>query len=64
MTAAWLFVPPSTNGGKMYIWSADPDPVNFYVRLKMEFACTLYHQVTAEMKSLTRGEFVGLFGKF
>ena len=34
-----------------------------YVRVKMQFNCKLYKEGTGEMRLLTNGEFVGLFGK-
>lgn len=42
----------------------DPDPLNFYVRVKIHFTCKLYKEGIGEMTQLTDGEFVGLFGKF
>ncbi|RYY54941.1 MAG: hypothetical protein EOO09_12475 [Chitinophagaceae bacterium] len=41
---------------------ASPDPINYYVKTRIEFACRLYKQGTGEMMELTGGEFVGLFG--
>jgi hypothetical protein len=34
-----------------------------YLRVKMQFNCKLYKEGTGEMRPLTNGEFVGLFGK-
>ena len=36
---------------------------NYYVMVKLQFTCKLYNTNTGEMKQLTNGEFVGLFGK-
>ncbi len=36
---------------------------NYYIRVKMQFNCKLYQHDTGEMKELTNGEMVGLFGK-
>lgn len=41
----------------------DADPVHYYVRVKAVFKCKLYKEATGEMKQVTNGEFVGLFGK-
>lgn len=38
-------------------------PLNYYVMVKLQFSCKLYNSNTGEMKQLTNGEFVGLFGK-
>jgi len=38
-------------------------PINYYVMVKLQFTCKLYNSNTGEMKQLTKGEFVGLFGK-
>ena len=38
-------------------------PINYYVMVKLQFSCKLYNTITGEMKQLTNGEFVGLFGK-
>lgn len=34
-----------------------------YIRVKMQFSCKFYKEGTGEMKRVTNGEFVGLFGK-
>jgi hypothetical protein len=39
------------------------DGVRDYVKVKMRFSCKLYKQGTGEMKQLTNGEMVSLFGK-
>jgi hypothetical protein len=41
----------------------DADPLTYYIRVKMQFNCKLYKEGTGEMKELTNGEMVGLFGK-
>lgn len=38
-------------------------PINYYLMVKLQFSCKLYNSNTGEMKQLTNGEFVGLFGK-
>jgi len=38
-------------------------PINYYLMVKLQFSCKLYNTNTGEMKQLTNGEFVGLFGK-
>ncbi|MEO6327288.1 MAG: hypothetical protein ABIO55_00060 [Ginsengibacter sp.] len=40
-----------------------PDPLNYYLRVKLQFSGKLYSIDTGEMKQLGNGEFVGLFGK-
>lgn len=52
-------------GSSFKIISADddPDPLTYYVRVKMQFNCKLYKQGSTEMVQLTNGEMVGLFGK-
>ena len=51
-------------GSTIQIISASPDPnaIDYYVRVKVVFNCKLYKEGTGEMKQLTSGEFVGLFG--
>jgi hypothetical protein len=41
-----------------------PSIVDYYLEVKLQFSCKLYNSNTGEMKQLTNGEFVGLFGKF
>jgi hypothetical protein len=40
-----------------------PDPINYYVRVKLQFNCNLYREDTGQMLQLNNGEFDGLFGK-
>jgi hypothetical protein len=55
-------------GSTIQIISASPDPqpqdLDYYVRVKIVLNCKLYKEGTGEMKQLTSGEFVGLFGFF
>jgi len=37
--------------------------IGYYVVVKLQFSCKLYNSNTGEMKQLSNGEFVGLFGK-
>jgi len=52
-------------GSSFKIISVDdaPDGINYYIKVKMQFNCKLYKEYTGEMKQLTNGEMVGLFGK-
>lgn len=36
---------------------------NYYIKVKMQFSCKLYNVNTGDMKQLTNGEMVALFGK-
>jgi hypothetical protein len=38
-------------------------PIGYYLMVKLQFSCKLYNSNTGEMKQLSNGEFVGLFGK-
>jgi hypothetical protein len=51
-------------GSTIQIISASPEPnaIDYYVKVKVVFTCKLYKEGTGEMKQLTSGEFVGLFG--
>lgn len=53
-------------GSAIEIISVDdsPDPINYYIRVKLRFTCKLYREDTGEAQQLLNGEFDGLFGKF
>lgn len=36
---------------------------DYYIKVKMQFSCKLYNENTGDMKQLTNGEMVALFGK-
>lgn len=38
-------------------------PINYYIEVKLQFTCKLYQYGSDEVKHLTNGEFVGLFGR-
>lgn len=53
-------------GSSFKIISVDdsPDAIGrYYIKVKMQFNCKLYKEGTGEMKQLTNGEMVGLFGQ-
>jgi hypothetical protein len=54
------------SGSHFTVLSAEDDPDGsgtYFVKVKMQFNCKLYHSRTGEVKSLTGGEMVTAFGK-
>ena len=53
-----------TNSKIQIISIANADSTsNYYIKVKILFSCNLYNETTGEEKTLTNGEFYGVFGK-